>query len=180
MSMTPGRREEALFFGFAARGFFLDCFSLASASTAACHTSSGMASIRSMPDESRIAAEMALPVRSRDLRRFSALMRSISSQSMSLSGMGGLQIAFDRGRMADQAAEVEEVFLRGGALFELYSAPLVDEFLGGELGWHGIWSVLWVRGSGRRPSTVDYESFGRQSKCTTQDLSRQNAFGLRS
>ena len=42
----------------------------------------------------------------------------------------GIQI--DRGFVPDQAAEVDEVFLAGRALFELDVAPFVDEFLGGD------------------------------------------------
>ena len=36
--------------------------------------------------------------------------------------------------MVDPAAEVEKVFLGAGTLLDLDAAPLVDEFLGGELG----------------------------------------------
>src|SRR5438094_745433 len=55
---------------------------------------------------------------------------SIAASRVTCSGGGG-------GVVAQQVAQVEEVLLNGGALFESDAAPLGDELLGRERGGHG-------------------------------------------
>lgn len=65
-------------------------------------------------------------------------------------GFEGEEFAFvvdlGGGGMADEAAEVEEVLLGGGAFFELGVLPFLDELLGGDGCRHG---ALLATGDGR-------------------------------
>jgi hypothetical protein len=50
-------------------------------------------------------------------------------------------VVFGRHRTAHQAAQVNEVLLGGGTLFQRGVTLLGDEFLGGEGGWHSVGSL---------------------------------------